>query len=130
MAIGLNHLHKIQPIYEDEAFTDNKLFQYSCKMDLEIRYLDMIKRTCDSALVGSGAQVILFGSRARGDATYASDVDLAIKPPHSVASARAALKDQLEESMIPYRCDVVDLAESDEALKKEVEREGVVIWSD
>ncbi len=114
----------------DQLFQPANIPVFPKHMDLETRYLEMIQHACDSVLRGSGAQVLLFGSRSRDDAKYASDVDLAIRAQQSEPIAQAKLKEQLEESAVPYRCDVVSLADADSVLRSEVEREGIVIWSD
>lgn len=41
----------------------------------------------------------------------------------------ARLREALEESTIPYRVDVIDLADTDPAFRERVRREDIV-WSD
>ncbi len=78
------------------------------------------------ALRPRAVRVYVFGSRARGDAGMRSDIDLAIVadrrlPRASLAKAREAL----EESTIPQRVDLVDLAAAPPALHDKVLREGI-----
>ncbi len=93
--------------------------------------------TCDLAKVkkivlrrlrGHPARVYLFGSRARGDARHWSDIDVAVlarKPlPGGLLSE---IREELEESSVPYTVDVVDLAEAGAQFRSGVEREGV-LW--
>lgn len=58
-----------------------------------------------------GHRVILFGSRARGDARTRSDFDLAVTGPSPLPLADFyALADQIEALPTLYRFDWVDLA--------------------
>ncbi|WP_395947602.1 nucleotidyltransferase family protein, partial [Caedibacter taeniospiralis] len=51
------------------------------------------------------SQVILFGSRARGDYTQTSDIDLAIEYKDDVIS----LSEPFENSALPFSVDIVDM---------------------
>ncbi|MCL6522274.1 MAG: nucleotidyltransferase domain-containing protein [Firmicutes bacterium] len=77
-------------------------------------------------LRGTGARVFLFGSWARGEERAASDIDIAVDhdsplPPGCLAE----LREVLEESTIPFRVDLVDLAECDPAFRSRVTEEAV-----
>ena len=77
-------------------------------------------------LAGTGAKVILFGSRARGDARQWSDIDLAIDsekdlPPEILS----ALREAFEESHLLLNVDVVDLRDASGEIRSAVLREGV-----
>ena len=92
-------------------------------------YLDRIKDMVLDGLSGYAVTVYLFGSRARGPVRPASDVDIAVEaqeplPPRVLAR----LRDRLEESTVPYRVDILDLASAGDALRERVKREGVV-WN-
>ena len=70
-------------------------------------------------------ELILFGSRARGDFNRASDIDLAAR---GGALCRFAL-DVEDETSTPLRYDVVDLDRNvQEDLRKMIETEGVVLY--
>lgn len=92
--------------------------------------LTEVRRIANEALAGKEVTVYLFGSWARGEATSCSDIDLAVEsrtplPPGTLAR----LREQLEESHIPYRVDVVDLQKTDAAFRQRVLKEGIP-WSD
>ena len=74
------------------------------------------------------ADVYLFGSWARGAQRPTSDIDVAIASAAPLPRALlASLREALEESTIPNRVDVVDLAETDAAFRDRVHREGI-LW--
>lgn len=73
------------------------------------------------------ARVVLFGSRARGDARAFSDIDLAIFPQADFSPGKlAALREALEESSLLVDVDLVDMRTADPRLVAAVEREGQV----
>ncbi len=75
-------------------------------------------------------KAILFGSRARGDYRETSDIDLGILHNAKLDSNKIAfLRDRIENSIIPYKVDVIDLTEASEEFVKNVLSEGVVIWN-
>ena len=77
-------------------------------------------------LAPGSVRLILFGSRARGDADARSDVDLAIAAEQPVApETLARIRDVLEESCIPQKVDVVDLVTASEELRSRILAEGV-----
>jgi predicted nucleotidyltransferase len=77
-------------------------------------------------LAGRRVDVYLFGSWARGTAGPTSDVDLAVDPREPLPpGVLARLREALEESTIPLRVDVVDLADTDAAFRDRVRREGI-----
>jgi hypothetical protein len=79
------------------------------------------------ALGGPVATVYLFGSFAIGGRHRASDVDLALEAPEPLSrDLLARLREQIEESHVPYRVDVVDLSEADASFRERVKRTGKV----
>jgi hypothetical protein len=87
--------------------------------------LNLLRKTVITALGGQRARVYLFGSWASATQRRASDIDLAIeaeaKLPEAVLSR---LREALEESHVPYRVDVVDLADVDASFRARALREG------
>ena len=75
------------------------------------RYLAEVKAVVLGQLKGWDVSVYLFGSRASGDSRHTSDIDLAIEARDALPPiVLAALRERLEESTVPYRVDIVDLA--------------------
>jgi predicted nucleotidyltransferase len=90
------------------------------------RYVEQVKEIVLRALAPYPASIYLFGSRARGDATPTSDVDVAVEPHGELPVALLSeLDEMLEESTVPYFVDVVDLRSADPAFRERVKGEGV-----
>lgn len=65
------------------------------------------------------AKVWVFGSRAKGTATYRSDLDLAIDNGASLGlPLTAKLRFAFSESKLPYFVDIVDWQEASEEFKE------------
>lgn len=71
------------------------------------------------------AQITLFGSRARGDASKYSDVDVAVKGRGVLRTKLSQARFVIEESNIPYKVDLVNLSQAP-YLENIVKSEGVV----
>jgi predicted nucleotidyltransferase len=73
------------------------------------------------------ARVYLFGSQATGKARLYSDIDVAIMPLQKLpVSIFSNIHEDLEESDILRKVDVIDLNETDESFRQRVEKEGIV----
>jgi predicted nucleotidyltransferase len=72
--------------------------------------------------------VILFGSRARGDYSRVSDIDIGILPERYLDRMKLVLlKEKIEDLNLPYTVDVVDLSKVSELFREKALRDGV-IW--
>lgn len=92
-------------------------------------YLPRIVEIVRRALGGTPCSAWLFGSRATGRATPVSDFDLAVSSAADLGTVLAVAREALEESTIPFRVDLVDLAEASVALVDQVQRKGVPLWT-
>jgi predicted nucleotidyltransferase len=71
--------------------------------------------------------VILFGSRARGDYSRVSDIDIGILPKNRLNRKKLVLlKEKIDNLNFPYTVDVVDLSKVSEAFREKALREGIV----
>lgn len=86
--------------------------------------------TLRALVVAAGAEsAALYGSRACAEGRRASDLDLAVTGLDAHGLAR--LREALEESPLPYRCDVLDAATlPDGPLRQTLLREAVPVWGD
>jgi len=88
--------------------------------------LERVKGIVRRVLGHTPADVYLFGSWARGTQRPTSDIDVAIDSAEPLPRALlAAVREALEESTIPNRVDVVDLAETEAAFRDRVRGEGI-----
>jgi predicted nucleotidyltransferase len=95
--------------------------------DASERALREVRAVVARVLGAREATVYLFGSFAAGTQRRTSDIDIAIESETPLPRALLAkLRDALEESRVPYRVDVVDLAEASAELRERVRRTGRV----
>jgi predicted nucleotidyltransferase len=89
-------------------------------------YLDRVREIVARRLAGHAVDVYLFGSWARGEARRTSDIDVALLPREDLAASLVTkLREDLDESSVPYEVDVVDLRETTDEFRARVLREGV-----
>ena len=90
------------------------------------RVLDEVQRIVSRILRNQEISVYLFGSWARGQSTSHSDIDIAVDPHRPLPVGMLAhLRDEFEESHIPYRIEVVDLSKADLYFRERVFKEGI-----
>jgi predicted nucleotidyltransferase len=73
--------------------------------------------------------VFLFGSRATGNARKMSDIDVGIlgnEPLNTII--KLDIEEDLDESIVPYKVDIIDFFRMDTAFKKEALSE-IQIWN-
>ena len=72
-------------------------------------------------------KAVIFGSRARGDYKYNSDIDLAV---YCNKEMSAGLSLDLDDAAGIYKIDVVDMTRlTNQALHKRIEEQGIEIYS-
>ena len=71
--------------------------------------------------------LIFFGSRARGDHSRVSDIDIGIPDKSLDRKKLILLKEKIDNLNFPYTVDVVDLSKVSEAFRETVLRDGI-IW--
>ncbi|MDX8409568.1 MAG: nucleotidyltransferase domain-containing protein [Mariprofundales bacterium] len=93
--------------------------------------LALVRRIVFDYLRQWRVKVWLFGSRARGDASSHSDIDIALLSEEESLPVDwlAGLRERLEESNVLCLVDVVELRGASRELKRKVEQEGI-LWSD
>ncbi|KKL81477.1 hypothetical protein LCGC14_1994340 [marine sediment metagenome] len=93
-------------------------------------YLEQIQEIILKRLKGYKFQLFLFGSEASKTSGKTSDIDVAIMPitplPRSLLSE---IREELEESHIPYSVDLADLSRTTPEFLQHVRQEGL-IWND
>ena len=76
---------------------------------LEEKQIDFIKETLKKYIPNSDAKFYVFGSRAKGEYSEYSDVDIAIDFPELSSDTKSRLELEFENSTFPYEVDIVDL---------------------
>ena len=74
-------------------------------------------------------RVILFGSRAVGDADERSDIDLAVDAPHASDAQWLALSALADDAETLLPIDLVWLQTASPALRQEIETHGIVLYA-
>jgi predicted nucleotidyltransferase len=90
-----------------------------------VKSLNMIIELFKETL-NSGVKAYLFGSSVREDYKRFSDIDIALENADS--KAITLLKYKLEDLNIPYKVEIIDLSKVSEKFKKEIFKNGVLIW--
>ena len=99
-------------------------------LDLPIRYLDEVRTLLRRHVPGH--EVLAYGSRVKGEAHAASDLDLVVRDPldpQRPCPAIPALRRAFIDSNLPISVDVQDWARLPEPFRQEIERACVVIQS-
>jgi uncharacterized protein len=86
------------------------------------RVLDILRRCLGDQ------RVYLVGSRARGPAKRFADIDLLIMNDQPLAPAeRAILRDEFEESDIPFKVDLLEWPDLDPAFRIRIQKEAQLL---
>ena len=72
-------------------------------------------------------RVVLFGSRARGDARPDSDVDIAVEHDSSDAAWSDFINRMQDDAPTLLELDIVDYSRAPEELRRRIDKEGVVL---
>lgn len=83
-----------------------------------------IKEVVRELLKDKKVKVYLFGSRAKGEHTQRSDLDLAFLSEENISYELSLLREILEDSNIPFTVDIVDLSKVGRDFRERVLREG------
>lgn len=91
--------------------------------------IEIANRVIRAQLAGLNARVLLFGSRARGDAGTWSVIDVAVQAdPVLPPGVLATLREALDQSNCLLNVDVVNWLDADALLRESILREGIE-WS-
>ncbi len=81
-------------------------------MESHISTIEDLKRFLKDYFKGRNVAIYLFGSRAVGKESIYSDIDLAFETEEDIDKDLAVIRDILEESLLPYKVDLVDLKDA------------------
>ena len=90
----------------------------------ELKTINDLKRFIKNFFNKKDVRIFFFGSRARGDHSPFSDIDIAIDSKEDISSDITKLREILENSNLPYKVDIVRLS-TNEKLRQIVGKEGI-----
>jgi predicted nucleotidyltransferase len=100
-------------------------------IDIRPHDLSAVQRILRAAGFEHDARFFVFGSRAKGTARQGSDLDIAVNLGRPLSSnERHFLANELEESDLPYRVDIVDLQTVSPIFKKMIEEDMLALAID
>lgn len=73
-------------------------------------------------------QALLFGSRALGTHKESSDIDIALKGDIT-PTLLTHLKEELEDSTLPYFCDILDYERAPQELKEHIDIHALTLYN-
>lgn len=92
-------------------------------------YIDIVKQIVLKHIPKDNFAVFLFGSRAVGNAKPLSDIDIGILGLEPLPTIiKVDLESDLEESIVPYKIDLIDFYQVDKDFKKEA-LNTIKIWN-
>jgi len=92
-------------------------------------YIDIVKQIVLKHIPKDNFAVFLFGSRAVGNDKPLSDIDFGILGPEPLPTIiKVDLESDLEESIVPYKIDLIDFYQVDKDFKKEA-LNTIQIWN-
>jgi predicted nucleotidyltransferase len=92
--------------------------------------LNILKNIIIDTLCDVPVNVYLFGSWARKEEKKTSDIDIALQSAEEIPVDKwVELREKIEESILPYKVDLVDLSKASPAIIEKVRREGI-LWRD
>ena len=92
-------------------------------------YIDIVKQIVLKHIPKDNFAVFLFGSRVVGNAKPLSDIDIGILGLEPLPTIiKADLESDLEESIVPYKIDLIDFYQVDKDFKKEA-LNTIQIWN-
>ncbi len=93
-------------------------------------YIQQLKERVLAFMGNENVEIIVSGSRIRGDNIASSDIDIGIIPKGDFnRGGLALLREYIDDSNIPYNVDIVDFSTTSEQFKKEALRDAE-IWKD
>ncbi len=94
---------------------------------MEDKYLILLKQIILSHIDKEKHSVYLFGSRAKGKADQSIDVDVGIWGDNPLDTIYHRIVNDIEESIIPYDVDIIDLYLASEEFRKHVLKDAI-LW--
>jgi predicted nucleotidyltransferase len=89
-----------------------------------------LRKLLNSLIDDKNIRIYLFGSRARGDQSTGSDVDIGLWSDEEIDDKKLALwRAIIEETTIPYQVDLINLRQVSEDFRREIFK-AAQLWND
>lgn len=99
-------------------------------VDQSTAYLTQVRQIVLDKLKNYRVRIYLFGSRARGEASTRSDIDVGIWPAEPLPRwVLSEVREALFESLVPVQVDVIDLSQTDDHFRQRILKEAIA-WND
>ena len=86
---------------------------------LDLKTTELLKQTVRKYLPDESYKAFIFGSHATGNNRKFSDIDLGIIGPKPLSPIEhVSIKNELEESNLPYRVDLIDFTKVSDKFKQ------------
>lgn len=96
-------------------------------IDISKKHLELVTKILKKNLPAH-ANVWAFGSRVKSTSKPYSDLDLAIDAHELLSSTiLAKISDDFEESILPYKIDILDWQNIDDSFKKLIQKDRVLL---
>ncbi len=92
--------------------------------------LQLLEKTLFEPLRNAGAEVWIFGSRARGDHKKFSDIDVLFELPKSKvlpSGLLSKIKEELDQGNLPYKVDIVERQNLANSYCDQVDRDKIIL---
>lgn len=96
--------------------------------DYQKKYMEIIKKVVLSHINKNEHFVFLFGSRVYNNFKRTSDVDIGILGDKPIGKIYYKILNEIEESNVPLKVDVIDFSLVDEKFKKEALK-NIIAWN-
>ena len=95
----------------------------------EEAYLDLVKEVVFKHIPKNKYNIFLFGSRAREKHRFAADIDIGVQGKEPLEEDLIyKIKDEIEESIVPFKVDIIDFMTVTNKFKKEALK-NIKIWN-
>lgn len=92
-------------------------------------YQEQIEAILSQVFSQKRCRIYLFGSRATGTHRTVSDFDIAVLAEENISRELSLAREMLEQSNIPLAVDLVDLSTTTAEFRQNVQKEGLLLWT-
>ncbi|MBI4656221.1 MAG: nucleotidyltransferase domain-containing protein [Elusimicrobia bacterium] len=119
------------PDSQKDAVRFFAIIKFMGDKEVEKWAINEARKTVRRILKGVRIRAWFFGSRANGNARRFSDIDIALdgRGKHVPDEVMNNLYEAIEESLIPFRVEIMDMSKLNKDIKNKIKHEGR-LWKD